>query len=67
MCRLLWARAEFFAACFGLVFLCTASLMLLRLTRWPLINVALLGIGVLFLLVDVVFLRGGRAAGETGA
>jgi len=101
------ARAEFFAACFGLVFLCTASLMLLRLTRWPLVNVALLGIavrgwfwlyhylavsavptlsravtdsfvvrmaptgaflaiGVLFLLVDVIFLRGERAAGELG-
>jgi hypothetical protein len=31
--------AEFFAACFSLVFLCTASLALLRITRWPLINI----------------------------
>ena len=38
------ARGEFFVAAFALVFLCTASLMLLRLTRWPLINVMLLGI-----------------------
>lgn len=107
--RLLAAsRAEFFAASFALVFLCTASLMLLRLTRWPLINLALLGIavrgwfwlyhylavsavpalsravadsfvvrmaptgaflaiGVLFLLVDIIFLPGGRAASETPA
>ena len=99
------ARAEFFAACFALVFLCTASLMLLRVTRWPLINVALLGIavrgwfwlyhylavsavpalsravadsfvvrmapagaflaiGVLFLLVDIIFLPSPRARAE---
>jgi hypothetical protein len=40
------SRAEFFAACFALLFLCTASLMLLRITRWPLLNVMLLGIAV---------------------
>ena len=33
---------EFFAACFSLVFLSAASLMLLRLTRWPLVNIMLL-------------------------
>jgi hypothetical protein len=33
---------EFFAACFALMFLCTASLVLLRLTRWPLANIMLL-------------------------
>jgi hypothetical protein len=37
---------EFFAACFALVFLCAASLVLLRLTRWPLANVMLLVIAV---------------------
>lgn len=40
------SRAEFFAASFALLFLCTASLMLLRVTRWPLVNVMLLGIAV---------------------
>ena len=100
------ARGEFFAASFALVFLCTASLMLLRLTRWPLINVMLLGIalrgwfslyhflavsiapqvaravtdsfvarmapsgafialGVLFLLVDILFLPGDRMSAES--
>ncbi|MGO9413379.1 MAG: hypothetical protein ACLQCB_21850 [Spirochaetia bacterium] len=38
--------AEFFAACFALVFLCAASLALLRLTRWPLANVMLLLVAV---------------------
>lgn len=33
---------EFFAACFALVFLCAASLVLLRLTKWPLANIMLL-------------------------
>ena len=34
---------ELFFACFSLVFLCAAqSLMLLRLTRWPLVNIMLL-------------------------
>jgi hypothetical protein len=37
---------EFFAASFALVFLCAASLVLLRLTRWPLANVMLLVIAV---------------------
>ncbi len=37
---------EFFAACFALVFLCAASLVLLRITRWPLVNVMLLVIAV---------------------
>ncbi len=40
------SMAEFFAACFSLVFLCAASLMLLRITRWPLVNVMLLVIAV---------------------
>jgi len=40
------SRAEFFASSFALLFLCTASLMLLRITRWPLVNVMLLGIAV---------------------
>ena len=40
------SRAEFFASSFALVFLCTASLMLLRLTRWPLVNIMLLGLAV---------------------
>jgi hypothetical protein len=37
---------EFFAACFALLFLCAASLALLRLTRWPLANIMLLVIAV---------------------
>ena len=40
------SHAEFFAASFALLFLCTASLMLLRITRWPLVNLMLLGIAV---------------------
>ena len=40
------SRAEFFASSFALLFLCTASLMLLRITRWPLVNVMLLGIAI---------------------
>jgi len=36
------ALPQFFAASFALVFLSAASLMLLRLTRWPLVNVILL-------------------------
>jgi hypothetical protein len=36
------AFPEFFAASFALVFLCAASLVLLRLTRWPLVNIVLL-------------------------
>jgi hypothetical protein len=41
--RLLGASlGEFFAACFALLFLCTASLVLLRITRWPLANIMLL-------------------------
>jgi hypothetical protein len=35
---------RFFAACFSLLFLCTASLVLLRLTRWPLANLMLLAL-----------------------
>ena len=38
--------AEFFAACFALLFLCTASFVLLRLSRWPLLNVLLLVLAV---------------------
>ncbi len=37
---------EFFAACLALVFLCAASLALLRLTRWPLANIMLLVIAM---------------------
>jgi hypothetical protein len=33
------STARFFAACFSLLFLCTASLVLLRITRWPLVNI----------------------------
>lgn len=45
--RLLAASVgQFFAACFALLFLCTASLALLRLTRWPLANVMLLAIAM---------------------
>jgi hypothetical protein len=43
---LVTSRAEFFASSFALVFLCTASLMLLRITRWPLVNIMLLAIAV---------------------
>jgi hypothetical protein len=101
------ARAEFFAASFALVFLCTASLMLLRITRWPLVNImllglamrgyfslyhflavdfaprlaqvvtdtfaarmfptaAFLGLGVLFLLVDIIFIPGDRWVSQKG-
>ena len=38
--------AEFFAASFALVFLCATSLVLLRITRWPLANVMLLVIAM---------------------
>lgn len=37
---------EFFGACFAIVFLCTASFALLRITRWPLANAMLLVIAV---------------------
>jgi hypothetical protein len=37
---------QFFGACFALLFLCTASLALLRLTRWPLANIMLLAIAI---------------------
>jgi hypothetical protein len=37
---------QFFGACFALLFLCTASLALLRLTRWPLANIMLLAIAM---------------------
>ena len=33
---------EFFAAAFALLFLCTASFVLLRVSRWPLLNILLL-------------------------
>jgi hypothetical protein len=38
--------ARFFFACFALLFLVAASLVLLRLTRWPLANVLLLVLAV---------------------
>jgi hypothetical protein len=37
---------EFFLACFALLFLCTASLAILRFTRWPLINLLFLVVAV---------------------
>ncbi|MGO9308609.1 MAG: hypothetical protein ACLQDL_06255 [Spirochaetia bacterium] len=43
---LVTSRAEFLASSFALVFLCAASLMLLRITRWPLLNIMVLGIAV---------------------
>jgi hypothetical protein len=61
------ALPEFFAACFALVFLCAASLALLRLTRWPLANVMLLLIAAraYFLLYHVLATR--LAAAVSGA
>ncbi len=38
--------AQFCAACFSLVLLCAASLALLRITRWPLVNIMILIIAV---------------------
>ncbi len=37
---------EFFMACFSLLFLCTASMAILRFTRWPLINVLFLVVAI---------------------
>jgi hypothetical protein len=37
---------EFFAACFALLFLCTASFVFLRASRWPLLNILLLALAV---------------------
>lgn len=37
---------EFFAACAALLFLCTASFVLLRASRWPMLNVLLLVLAV---------------------
>jgi hypothetical protein len=37
---------EFFAACAALLFLCTASFVLLRVSRWPMLNVLLLVLAV---------------------
>jgi hypothetical protein len=37
---------EFFAASFALLFLCTASFVFLRLSRWPMLNVLLLLLAV---------------------
>jgi len=53
------ALPEFFAACFALVFLCAASLVILRLTRWPLANIMLLLTAVrgYFLLYHVLATR----------
>ena len=53
------ALPEFFAASFALVFLCAASLALLRLTRWPLANVMLLltAVRAYFLLYHVLATR----------
>ncbi len=53
------ALPQFFAASFALVFLCAASLVILRLTRWPLANIMLLLIAVraYFLLYHVLATR----------
>jgi hypothetical protein len=40
------AIGQFFAACFALLFLCSASLALLRVTRWPLANIMLLAVAI---------------------
>lgn len=40
------STARFLVACFALLFLASASLVLLRLTRWPLLNVLLLVVAV---------------------
>jgi hypothetical protein len=37
---------QFFGACFALLFLCSASLALLRVTRWPLANIMLLAVAI---------------------
>ncbi len=101
------SRAEFFASSFALVLLCAASLVLLRITRWPLLNITLLaisvrayfslyhllavsfapqlsqvvtdpfvarmfpsavfvGLAVIFLLVDILFIPGDRWVSERG-
>ncbi len=53
------ARPQFFAASFALVFLSAASLVMLRLTRWPLANIMLLLVAVraYFLLYHVLATR----------
>src|SRR5208337_3940605 len=43
---LVTSRVEFFASSFALVLLCAASLMLLRITRWPLLNIMLLALAI---------------------
>jgi hypothetical protein len=99
---------EFFASSFALVFLCAASLALLRITRWPLANImvlmcavrgyfslyhllatrvtqsvaavvtdpllvrlfpsaAFLGLGLLLLIIDVLFIPADRWAGGAAA
>ena len=37
---------QFFVSCFSLLFLCAASMALLRLTRWPLVNVVFLIVAI---------------------
>jgi hypothetical protein len=101
------SRAEFFLAAFALLFLSASSMVIMRLTRWPLINallfiaavrgylllyhflsvtagpeiskgltdpfiarifpsVAFIVLGVLFLTIDILFIRAGRnGEGET--
>jgi len=58
---------DFFAACFALVFLCAASLAILRVTRWPLANIMLLMLAVrgYFLLYHLLATR--FAAAVAGA
>ena len=99
---------EFFASSFALVFLCAASLVLLRITRWPLANImvlmcavrgyfslyhllatrvtqnvaavvtdpllvrmfpsaAFLGLGLLLLIIDILFVPADRWAGGATA
>ena len=38
--------AQFFVACFSLLLLCAASMVFLRISRWPMLNVLLLALAV---------------------
>jgi hypothetical protein len=57
---------EFFTASFSLLFLCAASLALLRITRWPLLNILLLMMAVrgYFLLYHVLAVGLGPEVGK---
>jgi hypothetical protein len=55
------SMVEFFVACFALLFLCTASMAILRFTRWPLINVLLYIVAVRLYFLLYHFLSVGLA------